>query len=52
LIILLKIQSQEFWKLRDSLDKQLPNEILKELLEHNDQSIVRTGRDDVNIKYK
>lgn len=47
-----KIQSKEYWKLRDSLDKELPNDIIKSILEENDQNIYKTGRDDVKIIYK
>ena len=33
--------------MRDALDKELGNEVLKELLEENNQKLNKTGRDDL-----
>lgn len=43
----LKAQSIKFWKLRDTLANELPNELLKLLIEENAQKCVVTGRDNV-----
>jgi poly [ADP-ribose] polymerase 1 len=42
---LLKEQNEGFWKLRDQLDKELSNDVIKELLEDNLQYPLK-GRDD------
>jgi hypothetical protein len=43
----LKVQTQNFWKLRDSLDKELPNDVIRLLLQDNEQELPKLGRDDV-----
>jgi hypothetical protein len=45
--ILIKAQSEKFWQLRDLLNKELPNESIKYLIENNDQKCSVTGRDNV-----
>ena len=45
--ILIKAQSEKFWQLRDLLNKELPNESIKYLIEYNDQKCSITGRDNV-----
>ena len=45
---LLRIQSDEYWKLKDLLNKELyKDQIAKDLLLENGQSITVTGRDNV-----
>ena len=41
-----KEQSELLWKYKDALRKEVPNEVLKELLEHNQQKIA-TGESHV-----
>ncbi|CAF0920722.1 unnamed protein product [Brachionus calyciflorus] len=43
----LKLQSEKFWSLRDSLNKEVANDLIKELILQNDQKIQITGRDDL-----
>ena len=45
-----QLQSQEFWKLRDMIDKELANDVIKELINHNKQKLTKFGRDDVKKK--
>lgn len=45
------MQSEKFWKLRDSLNKEVSNDLLKELILENSQKINKGGRDDVNFKF-
>lgn len=46
----LKEQSELLWKYKDALRKEVPNDVLKELLEHNQQKIV-TGESHVINNY-
>ncbi|CAF3453154.1 unnamed protein product, partial [Rotaria sp. Silwood2] len=41
-----KEQSDLLWKYKDALKKEVPNDVLKELLEHNQQKLV-TGESNV-----
>lgn len=43
-----KIQSVNFWSLRDRLDKEMSTDGIRQLIELNDQSIVKGGRDEVS----
>jgi poly [ADP-ribose] polymerase len=43
----LKLQSMEYWKLRDTLEKEVSSNFLKELIEDNDQVLLKMGRDDL-----
>ena len=44
----MRVQSENFWKLRDSISKELNNPLMKELLVYNDQNIPKgMGPEDV-----
>jgi hypothetical protein len=45
----LKLQNDLFWKHRDEIDKELSNDGIKALLEHNNQTFSKAGRDDVSF---
>ncbi len=42
-----KLQNDLFWKYRDEIDKELSNDGIKALFEHNNQTFSKAGRDDV-----
>lgn len=46
----LQLQSEEYWKLKDNLDKELyKDHFIKEIITDNDQTITVQGRDNVTV---